>query len=254
MLFVTMNRLGQSGKTTLARYVLTPRLEGALMLSAESSTQDGAENLLIKSVGSGGAQTLGAALAGVTGLGRPVVLDVGSADTDVALPLILAHAAGGNATHVVIPFRAAAKAASAAVALLDDLQGKTGLLVSMVANCLEAAADLERDGYQAVAKMAEAKGAQLLSVGLVQNEWLHGAGKINSFEDIKGAAETDPSSLDKQCAAALKKGDLAALTSLGGQRARIEAAQRAIANTQAVFNALKTRHSAGSAEGLRRDR
>lgn len=242
MLFVTLNRLGQSGKTTIARYVLTPRLAGALMLSAESSTQDGAEQLLIKAVDRDGDQTLGAALAGVAGLGKPVVLDVGSADTDVALPLILSHAAAGNATHVVIPFRAAAKAATAAVALLDDLKGNPCLQISLVANCVDHAADfLKLDGFAAVGRMAENKEAELVSVGLVQNEWLHGAGRVHSFDDIRGAAETDPSSLDKQCAQALKKGDLAALKELGGQRAKIESAKQAIENTGTVFRALIAR-------------
>lgn len=244
MLYMTMNRLGQSGKTTVARYVLTPRLKGSMMLSVESSTVDGKEGLNIRALGDRrGIQTLGAALAGV-GAGTHV-LDIGNADTDAALPALLDHA-NRHPVHVVVPVRASAKAATASLALLDDLTGRQGVTITLIGNHLEDAdSPTKNSGFVDLGKEAAARGAALLSVGLVENDWFTGHGGIKTAEEIEKAAKTDTSSLDKACAAALCKADLAELGKLGQQRARIDLARAAIANAQAVFDAILAREGEG---------
>lgn len=239
MLYVTMNRLGQVGKTTLARYVLAPplKLSPDDILTAESSTVDQAEGLVLTLTRDRDhAIALPIALAELSGMKGSRVVDIGNTDVDLALPAVIRTAAEGHKLHVLVPVTTAPKAPPAALQLAEELQGH-GVLVTLVANRLTKSDEPAADpGFIELGKAAAEVGALLLPVGLVANDWFKGT---KTFADIEKAAKAPKDSSAKTTAEG--KLDLAAIIKAGRKEVHKDVATEALNNAREVFEAIQAR-------------
>jgi hypothetical protein len=240
MLYVLMSRLGQQGKTTIARHVLAAHLGTGSedVLTIESSTTDGGEGLLLQADrDQAHAEALGLMLTSLSAEKKAQVVDVGNTDVEQALPAVIAHAKAGNKIHAILPLTEAPKAPRSVAELAGQLQAVPGLLVTVVFN--DASDQDAPASMTTTIDVLRKHGAELLPVALVGNAAL----TLKTAAEIKAVASVDVSGLTKKMTEARAAKDMQAIVALGAEHARISKAKSALENTRAVFEAIKAREA-----------